>query len=118
MRWPLVVLPESVSAANQERLLSVVGHEMAHVARRDYLSNLICELISIPISFHPLTFVIKRRIDRERELACDELVTRRVLPPKLYARSLVWAAEALSRPPAQALLLSMFDSRSLEERVM
>ena len=118
VRRPLIVLPESVCAANEERLLSVVGHEMAHVARRDYLSNLICELIAIPISFHPLTFVIKRRIDRERELACDELVTRRVLPPKLYARSLVWAAEALSRPPAQALLLNMFDSRSLEDRVM
>ncbi|HEX5833580.1 MAG TPA: HEAT repeat domain-containing protein, partial [Pyrinomonadaceae bacterium] len=37
---------------------------------------------------------------------------------KLYARSLVWAADVSSRPRSQALMLSMFDARSLEERVM
>ena len=74
----------------QNRMLA---HEMAHVARRDFLTNLFCELLSLPISFHPLTYLIKREIDRTRELACDELVTRRVLAPKVYARSLLWAAD-------------------------
>jgi HEAT repeat protein/beta-lactamase regulating signal transducer with metallopeptidase domain len=117
VRNPLIVLPESFCVASEERLLSVIGHEMAHVARRDYLSNLVCELMSIPIWFHPLTYVIKRQIDRERELACDELVSRHLLPAKLYARSLVWAAGALSKLQSPALLLSIFDGRSLEERV-
>jgi beta-lactamase regulating signal transducer with metallopeptidase domain len=117
-RRPLIVLPEAFCSADEERLLSMIGHEMAHVARRDYLTNLICELALVPISFHPLAFLIKRQIDRARELACDELVSKRLLPPKLYARSLVWAASVSSRPRSQALMLSMFDARSLEERVM
>jgi hypothetical protein len=90
---------------------------MAHVARRDYLSNLICELAALPISFHPLTYMIKRQIARSRELACDELVSKHLLPPKVYARSLVWAADVSSQP-SSALVLSMFDGKSLEERVM
>lgn len=116
-RRPLIVLPEAFCTASDDCLLSVIGHEMAHVARRDYLSNFICELAALPISFHPLTFLIKRQIDRARELACDELVSKQLLPPKLYARSLVWAADVSSQSHS-ALVLSMFDGRSLEERVM
>jgi HEAT repeat protein/beta-lactamase regulating signal transducer with metallopeptidase domain len=121
-RQPLIVLPKVFCVSNQDRLLSVIGHEMAHVARRDYLTNLICELTLVPISFHPLAFVIKKQIDRARELACDELVAKQLLPPKLYARSLVWAADVSSQSSihggSQALMLSMFDARGLEERVM
>lgn len=115
---PLIVLPEAFCSADEERLLAVIGHEMAHVARRDYLSNLLSELALLPISFHPLVFVIRKQIDRARELACDELVSKQLLPPKLYARSLVWAADVSSRAGSQALMLSMFDARNLEERVM
>jgi len=117
-RKPLIVLPEAFCNASEEHLLSVVGHEMAHVARRDYLTNFICEIVMLPVSFHPLTLLIKKQIDRTRELACDELVSKRLLPPKLYARSLVWAADVSSQTRPQTLLLSMFDGRSLEERVM
>jgi len=115
---PLIVLPESFCTACEEHLLSVIGHEMAHVARRDYLTNLICELALVPISFHPLAFFIKKQIDRSREVACDELVSQKLLTPKLYARSLVWAADMSSQARSQALMLSMFDAQSLEERVM
>jgi HEAT repeat protein/beta-lactamase regulating signal transducer with metallopeptidase domain len=117
-RRPLIVLPNAFCAASEERLLSALGHEMAHVARRDYLTNLICELALIPVSFHPLAFLIKRQIDRARELACDELVSKQLLPPQLYARSLVWAADVSGQARSQALMLSMFDAQSLEERVM
>jgi beta-lactamase regulating signal transducer with metallopeptidase domain len=117
-RKPLIVLPEAFSRASEERLLSVIGHEMAHVARRDYVTNLIAELLALPIAFHPLTYFIKKQIDREREVACDELVSKHLLPPKAYARSLVWAADVSSQARSQALLLSMFDARSLEERIM
>ena len=116
---PLVVLPETLCAsADEAKLLSVIGHEMAHVKRRDFLSNLICELVALPISFHPLTFLIKRQIDRARELACDELVTSHVLAPNLYARSLLWAANVSREYPSEAFVLSIFDGRILEERIV
>jgi HEAT repeat protein/beta-lactamase regulating signal transducer with metallopeptidase domain len=116
---PLIVLPDTFCAgADESKLLSVIGHEMAHVKRRDFLSNLVCELVALPISFHPLTFLIKRQIDRARELACDELVTRHVLAPNLYARSLLWAADVSREYSSEAFVLSIFDGRILEERIV
>jgi beta-lactamase regulating signal transducer with metallopeptidase domain len=118
-RHPLIVLPDAYcSTFDEAKLLSVIGHEMAHVARRDFLTNLFCELLSLPISFYPLTYLIKREIDRSRELACDELVTRRVLAPKVYARSLLWAADVTRQYSSQAFMLSIFDGRILEERIV
>ena len=118
-RRPLILLPTAYcSDAEENRLLSVIGHEMAHVARRDFLSNLICELISLPVAFHPLTSLIKKQIDRTRELACDELVTNRVLAPRVYARSLLWAADVSRQYSSQAFMLSIFDGKILEERIM
>ncbi|HEX7332637.1 MAG TPA: M56 family metallopeptidase [Pyrinomonadaceae bacterium] len=116
---PLIVLPTAFcSDADDAKLLSVIGHEMAHVKRRDFLTNLLCELIALPIWFHPLTFLIKRQIDRTRELACDELVTTHVLAPKVYARSLLWAADVSRQYSSQAFMLSIFDGKILEERIV
>ena len=116
---PLIVLPEVFCRdVTDETLLSVIGHEMAHVRRGDYLTKLICEFLSLAISFHPITFLIKRRIERERELACDELVTKYVLLPETYARSLLVAADLSILPAPRAVVLSIFDGRILEERIM
>lgn len=116
---PLIVLPGAFCRiAEEAKLLSVVGHEMAHVARRDFFTNLLCELVAVPVSFHPLTYLIKQQIDCTRELACDELVTSRILAPRLYARSLLWAADISRQYTSQAFMLSIFDGRILEERIV
>jgi beta-lactamase regulating signal transducer with metallopeptidase domain/HEAT repeat protein len=118
-REPLIILPASLlDAATAETLASVVGHEAAHVARRDFALNLAYESLLMPISFHPLARLIKRQIDRTRELACDELVAERVVAPNTYARSLVRVAGALVSPADHALTLGVFDADILEERIM
>jgi beta-lactamase regulating signal transducer with metallopeptidase domain len=116
-RKPIIVLPERLCLeADEEILVSVIGHEMAHVSRRDFAINFIGELVSLPISFHPLTYLIKSEIQRNRELACDELVTQRLLAPQAYARSLVRVANATMRP-ADAFTLGLFGGDVLEERI-
>jgi HEAT repeat protein/beta-lactamase regulating signal transducer with metallopeptidase domain len=116
---PLIILPDAFCAgADEAGLLSVIGHELAHVKRRDFFSNLICEFVALPIAFHPLVFLIKRQVDRARELACDELVTTHVLAPNLYARSLLWAADMSREYASDAFVLSIFDGRILEERIV
>jgi HEAT repeat protein/beta-lactamase regulating signal transducer with metallopeptidase domain len=118
-RKPLIILPESFLAEMpSEELLSVLGHEAAHVARRDFALNLVYEILFLPVSFHPLARLIKRQIDRTRELACDELVSERVVAPDVYARSLVRVAGAIAATDARAFTLGVFDADILEERIM
>jgi HEAT repeat protein/beta-lactamase regulating signal transducer with metallopeptidase domain len=123
-RKPLIILPESFLDADlpAETLLSVLGHEMAHIARRDFVLNIFYEFLRLPLSFHPLASLVTRQINRTRELACDELVAGRVLAADAYARSLVRVASALTTPAGHAAYslgsLGVFDADILEERVM
>ncbi len=118
-RKPLIVLPADFPTnLPSDTISSVLGHEMAHVARRDFALNLVYELLLLPISFHPLARFIKREIDRTRELACDELVTERLLEPKQHARSLVQIAGALMATQRNGLSVGIFDANILEERIM
>jgi len=74
-RRPIIVLPESLfDETSGDVRISALGHEIAHLQRRDFLLNFIYTLLCVPVSFHPLVSLIKRRISETRELACDEAV--------------------------------------------
>ena len=118
---PLVILPEGLlHESNRDALTAAIGHELVHVSRRDYLLNLICELIFLPLSFHPAAALIKRRITQTRELRCDELVAERLLHPEVYARSLLQlAGSAVSfTRRAQTITVGIADADNLEVRIM
>ncbi|PYP89965.1 MAG: hypothetical protein DMF61_01825 [Blastocatellia bacterium AA13] len=118
---PAVILPEHLlHEADRSLLTSALGHELIHVLRRDYLLNLIYELIYLPLSFHPAAMLMRRRIRQTRELGCDELVTEKLIDPETYARSLVrLASSALpSARNSAAITVGISDADILEERVM
>src|SRR5262245_4660580 len=118
---PMIILPEQLLRETDRGVLTAaIGHELIHIKRRDYLLNLIYELISLPLSFHPATSLMKRRIRETRELSCDELVAEKLLDAAVYARSLVHLAGSavnLSRPGA-TITVGIGDADILEERVM
>src|SRR6266496_2950368 len=118
---PLIILPEQLLCeGNIDLLTSAIGHEFIHVARRDYILNLIYELIYLPLSFNPAASFLSRRIRQTRELCCDELVAERVLDAHVYARSLVNLAG--SAPPLRRLSVTttvgIADADILEVRIM
>jgi beta-lactamase regulating signal transducer with metallopeptidase domain len=117
-REPIIVLPESLfQETSPELLRSVIGHEMAHIQRRDYLQKIILELLFVPVSFHPAAWYLKRRVDQTRELACDEYVTREMVDPPAYAQSLLDVARAIAmfRKPEHSL--GVLDGDILETRI-
>ena len=118
---PVIILPDQLlREGNIELLTSAIGHEFIHVARRDYLLNLIYELLFVPISFHPAAALLRRRVRQTRELCCDELVAERILNAEVYARSLVQLAS--SAPPLRRLSVTttvgIADADILEARIM
>ena len=113
-----VILPESLLAeASDDVLTTAIGHEMAHIARRDFACNLLYELMYLPVSFHPAAWLIRRGIGRTREMACDELVTRRLMDAGVYARSIVSIAAQMTALPCPGYTLGVFDGDILEERI-
>jgi uncharacterized membrane protein YkoI len=118
---PIIILPESLlHEGNVDLLSSAIGHEFIHVARRDYLLNLIYELLFVPISFHPAAALLRRRVRETRELCCDELVAERIVSAEIYARSLVKLASPA--PPLRRLSVTttvgIADADILEARIM
>lgn len=118
-RRPVVVFPEALFAEDDpDVLVTALGHELAHVGRHDFAVNLFCELLALPISFHPATGLLRRWIGEARELACDERVTERLLDGPSYARSLVHLTRAASARLRAGFELGVFDADILEERIM
>lgn len=117
---PLIVLPiDFAKEKDQNLLFSVIGHELAHIKRRDYLLNLICEFICLPISFHPVATLVKRRIKEARELRCDEMVIDKLVTPNVYAQSLVHlASSAIDLGRKATMTVGINDADILENRIM
>ncbi len=119
----IIVLPTSLIESDaiesqfDQNLTTAIGHEMAHVARHDFAWNIFCELLWLPISFHPASALIRRKIQCTRELACDELVTQRLMDRESYAQSLVHIAAAMSSLPQPGYALGVFDGNVLQERI-
>ncbi|PYX27439.1 MAG: hypothetical protein DMG77_19040 [Acidobacteria bacterium] len=122
IRNPVLIFPEwFLSQASEDELASVLGHELAHIRRHDFLLNLIYELLILPVSFHPAAALIKARIDQTRELACDEIAAECLSTRTQYARSLLTIAQSMSAKQRSATVgyaLGLFDTNTLEDRIM
>ena len=72
---PRILLPSVCEEIGQTpRLAHVLQHELAHVARRDYLWAGLSELFCHILFFHPAAWHAKKLMLLERELACDSSV--------------------------------------------
>lgn len=116
---PQILLPdELLTEGDEESLIAAIAHEAAHIARRDYLLNLVCEILYVPLAFHFAAALVRRQIRRTRELTCDEMVTQRVLSADRYARALVELAGSAIPRPAVTLAVGVNDGDILEERIV
>jgi beta-lactamase regulating signal transducer with metallopeptidase domain len=117
-RRPLILLPPGFFAtASADEVTTALGHEMAHVRRRDYAVNLLCEILLLPLAFHPAVRWVRRRLAETRELACDEAVLETLLRPRAYARSLLSLAAAAAGLPRPSITLGVADAPFLEVRM-
>ena len=117
-RRPLILLPSHFfDSASPEELTTALGHEMAHVRRRDYAVHLLCELLFLPVAFHPAAWLVCRRIAETREMACDEAALETLVRARVYARSLLSLAAAAAGLPRPSTTLGVLDAHTLEVRM-
>lgn len=86
---PVVVVPASSSSWGAERKLSVLLHELAHVAAHDLDVQLLASIVCSLHWFNPLAWLATSRLRLERELAADEAVLRSGMRASTYAADLL-----------------------------
>jgi beta-lactamase regulating signal transducer with metallopeptidase domain len=102
-RRPHVLLPAGFPDWATRRRQAVLVHELAHVKRLDWLTQLVARLACALYWWNPLAWVAARRLREERELACDDLVLAHGTVPSSYAGDLLEIARAFRASPATAL---------------
>jgi beta-lactamase regulating signal transducer with metallopeptidase domain/DUF4097 and DUF4098 domain-containing protein YvlB len=105
---PVVLLPAEATSWPVERRRSALMHELAHVARRDSLTQLFASLACAVFWFHPLMWLAVRRLRRESEHASDDRVlTSGIVAPDYASHLLAVASAAHVRRLAGLLVLGM-----------
>jgi len=96
--YPIVLLPEDADEWTEERRRYVLVHEMAHVKRLDALTQLLGQVALALFWFDPLVWIANRRLQLEREHACDDYVLRHGTQPSTYAADLLSMVQSLGTP--------------------
>lgn len=88
---PVILLSEDAvdSPADAE---AIIAHELAHVARLDWLNLLLARIATAIFWFNPLVWMLARRGHQLREEAADDAVLRADVPNTDYAALLVGCA--------------------------
>lgn len=116
----LLMPPGFLAEATPQDLAAALGHECAHLERRDFFLNLLYQVVSLPIAYHPATWMMKARIAGTRELVCDRMAAERIAGSRSYASSLLRLAAAMhaGRMTNPHHAIGMFDANTLEDRIM
>jgi beta-lactamase regulating signal transducer with metallopeptidase domain len=117
-RRPIVLLPSEATSWSSQRLRMVLLHELAHVRRLDFASQLAGELARCFYWFHPLAWWSLRCLRIEQEAACDDWVLAYGANPEDYAEELLSiTAQLPDRFPEAGVALAMGRAQRIEARI-
>lgn len=115
---PVILLPKQAVYWPESRRNVVILHELAHIKRMDYLSNLLIQLTCAFYWFHPLVWLAARRANLERELASDDWVIRLGTANCDYAEHLLEIARGLANGnQLGSRAVAMADTGELKSRI-
>jgi TonB family protein len=114
---PVVILPAYAAEWTASERDLVIRHERAHIARRDWLWQMLASLLTAVFWFHPLMWLAGLQLRREAEGAADDLVLSTGAAPSDYAGRLLDVARQLRGLAAPAAVIPMVRRPELETRV-
>ena len=109
---PHILIPRKL---NLEQFALVAAHELAHVQRLDWLTNLFSHLVGVIFFFHPIYHLLNRELVRVRERICDDWVIQLTGARKNYAQCLLDLVRHKDR--TVPLALSLNQPSQLESRI-
>ncbi|RKY11150.1 MAG: hypothetical protein DRP52_06335, partial [Planctomycetota bacterium] len=86
---PVILLPATaLTGLDEIQLTAMIAHELAHIKRCDYLTNIAQTVVEIFGFYHPAVWWMSRQIRLERENCCDDMAVALLQDRKEYARAL------------------------------
>jgi beta-lactamase regulating signal transducer with metallopeptidase domain len=114
---PVILLPAAASTWSEARRRTVLLHEVAHIRRKDYLTNLVGQLACAVHWINPLAWRAARQLRAEREQACDDRVLAAGVEAPDYAEHLVDVAREIVHQRRLSGALAMARPSELKGRV-
>jgi beta-lactamase regulating signal transducer with metallopeptidase domain len=116
---PRVLLPSSAGEWTDDRAWMVLGHELAHIKRHDWVVQVLAEAARAIYWFNPVFWMAYSWLRRESEQACDDTVIRLGAGGPQYAEELLELARSLrSENRMRSPILAMAQPSHLERRLV
>jgi TonB family protein len=116
-RRPRVLLPPECDSWSDDRIRIVLGHELAHIRRADWMLQVAAEAVRAVFWYNPLFWMACARLRSESEQAADDAVLEAGVPPPEYAAHLLEIARACRRPLGGGAVVPMARRSTLEGRI-
>ncbi|WP_339758000.1 M56 family metallopeptidase [Algoriphagus aquimarinus] len=102
---PIILIPSAlILQLAPVQLEAIIAHELAHVKRNDYLSNLLQSALEVLFFYHPCYWWMNQTVKELRENAADDVAVKAGVAPKELAYSLAEVLNfAKQNPPELAL---------------
>ncbi|MDN5201529.1 M56 family metallopeptidase [Fulvivirgaceae bacterium BMA10] len=86
---PIILVPVGMlTGMPADQVETLIIHELIHIKRADYFTNLLQSLIEIVMFYNPTIWWISHCIHIEREHCCDDATVRHCGDPLKYAQAL------------------------------
>ena len=115
---PTVLLPAKSASWSEDCLRAALLHELAHVQRRDWLTQTVAHFICALYWWHPLVWLAAKHAREESEQACDDLVLGAGMTATDYAQRLVEVVRSLpAGASTRSVAVAMAEPSEVERRV-
>jgi HEAT repeat protein len=115
---PTIVMPPLATSWSEERRLTVLVHELAHVRRNDVTTCLVARVACALHWMNPLVWRAARKLRDECERACDDLVIRAGMTASTYADDLLDIVRNAGTSRSPAVALPMAQRSDFEGRLL
>ena len=113
---PILIWPQAVSERiDDAQMRAIFAHELCHVRYFDNLCAALHMFVEAVFWFHPMVWWLGRKLEEERECACDEEVLALNHAPQVYAESILKVCELCVTP--ESALVAGVTGADLKRRI-